>query len=265
MSLHSLKVLMRRLLPRCIWARISDLRLRYRTHRYRVKKERAFNQFVKYNGLVVLQGPFAGMRYIEDASGSELLPKLIGTYESELHSVIDEIIERRYSRIVDVGCAEGYYAVGLAYRCPWAKIEAYDIDDEARQRCHTMATLNDVASSITINKEFTVECLGDSHESSTLIVCDCEGAERSLFGDSDSSHWKHCDMLIELHDAINRGTTSAIIGNLALTHNIKLIDSRDPCPDRVPSLWFLSSRFDRQLAISEERFPMQWAWITRAR
>ena len=37
------------------------------------------------NGGRVLGGPFAGMAYVEDATEGALAPRLIGTYEDELH------------------------------------------------------------------------------------------------------------------------------------------------------------------------------------
>jgi hypothetical protein len=257
-----LKAAIRKVLPAPWLSLLRDLRAKARARVYNRKKQKAFNRFVEYYGLVVRQGPFAGMKYLAAASGSELLPKIIGCYESELHPVIDEIIQKRYDRIIDIGCAEGYYAVGLAYRCPWAKVEAYDLDAEARSRCNEMAKMNNADSRIEVKSEFSVDSLHLEKDCSTLILCDCEGAEMQLFGESEVERWKYCDMLIELHDAVCPGTTAAIINNLSLSHDIRLIDSQDPRPEGIPSLWFLSNTFERRLAVSEERFPMQWAWIT---
>ncbi len=258
-----LKAAIRKALPGSLLSLLRDLRAKTRASVYARKKRNAFNRFVEYYGLVVRQGPFAGLKYLAAASGSELLPKLLGCYESELHAVIDEIIQKRYDRIIDVGCAEGYYAVGLAYRCPWAKVEAYDLDAEARSRCEEMAKLNGADSRIEVKSEFSVDTFHSTKDCSTLILCDCEGAEMQLFGLSEAERWKSCDLLIELHDAACPGTTEAIINNLSLSHDIRLIDSQEPRSEGVPSLWFLSNGLDRKLAVSEERFPMQWAWIKR--
>lgn len=42
----------------------------------------------KHFGLVVLTGPFSGMQYIDRAHGSAYLPKLLGSYEHELNSLL---------------------------------------------------------------------------------------------------------------------------------------------------------------------------------
>ena len=80
----------------------------------------------------VLRGPFAGMVYAVDAFASAYFPKLIGCYEREIHEILESVIRRGYRRIIDIGCAEGYYAVGLALRCPESSVLAIDIEASAR-------------------------------------------------------------------------------------------------------------------------------------
>ena len=64
------------------------------------------------SSLKVLNGPFEGMQYPNfESYGSASWPKLLGTYESELTNAILAKKDTDYSSIVDIGCAEGYYAV----------------------------------------------------------------------------------------------------------------------------------------------------------
>lgn len=68
-------------------------------------------------GLTVRRGPFAGLRYpSHDAVGSSLWPKLLGSYEAELAPTFEALCATPYRTVVDVGAAEGYYAVGLGLR-----------------------------------------------------------------------------------------------------------------------------------------------------
>jgi hypothetical protein len=88
------------------------------------------------DGKVVLSGPFKGMKYPNlEAFGSCIYPKILGSYERELHDTLNSISNTRYSEIIDVGCAEGYYAVGLSLQHPEARVYAYDIDETARRLC----------------------------------------------------------------------------------------------------------------------------------
>ncbi len=257
------KPLLRKLLPTSTFGVIRDRWHRRQAIAIRRKRTWALARFIELYGQVVLQGPFAGLKYLESASGSELLPKLVGCYESELHGVINDIICNRYTQIIDIGCAEGYYAVGLAYRCPWATVIAYDVDAEARKRCREMSKLNNVDSQVDIRELFSTKTYVPDIRLTTLIICDCEGAELELFGNSDAQLWQHCDLLIELHSAINHAITPAIIANFSSTHEVRLIDSVISNNQPIPSVWYLNSEKERKLALSEERFPMQWAWITK--
>jgi len=120
-----------------------------RQHQWRVPgsesvAQAAYRRIV--SDLTVRSGPFAGLRYPSEASvGSTLLPKLLGSYEQELHGVVEQLDHAKYTAIVDIGCAEGYYAVGLAKRIESIPVFAYDTDPTSRQLCLDMASRNDVS------------------------------------------------------------------------------------------------------------------------
>src|SRR2546425_613282 len=67
----------------------------------------------------VLFGPFAGMRLVAETA---FLPELLGIWEQELHPVIEGLIAADPDLVVNVGGANGYYAVGLARRIPRAAV-----------------------------------------------------------------------------------------------------------------------------------------------
>src|SRR5207302_355482 len=76
------------------------------------------NTYIAKHGARILGGPFAGMEYVSAATEGALVPRLLGTYESELHPHLQAFAEAGLDCVVDVGCAEGYYAVGLARMMP---------------------------------------------------------------------------------------------------------------------------------------------------
>ena len=57
---------------------------------------------------------------------------MLGTYEKELNSVIEEACAAHPSLIVDVGAAEGYYACGMALRNPQARVVAFEMQAKGR-------------------------------------------------------------------------------------------------------------------------------------
>lgn len=78
----------------------------------------------------VQNGPFRGMHLTERSSwGSGLVAsELLGCYEAQLHPYLEHAIQRGYRTVIDVGCCDGYYAVGLSSRLPSARVFAFDIN-----------------------------------------------------------------------------------------------------------------------------------------
>lgn len=190
-------------------------------------KEEATKTFDKiFADRTVLHGPFKGLKYPSmDSVGSGLYPKLIGSYERELNALFELICRQKYSEILDIGCAEGYYAVGCSIRIPTAKIFAYDISDKARILCQQMAIVNG-ADNVTIRSACTPEELAEFNFTNRgLIICDCEGYEYELFNEENVSNLKKCDLLIEVHDFLNPNISPRLRTLFSNTHEISVIRS----------------------------------------
>src|SRR3954454_23679734 len=100
-------------------------------------------RFVAWHGLTVSGGPFARLVY-PDRAPISLVPKLLGIYERELHGAVEAAIRARPAVIVNVGAADGYYAVGLPRRCPAAAVHAFEADAAAADLCRRVAAANGV-------------------------------------------------------------------------------------------------------------------------
>jgi hypothetical protein len=179
--------------------------------------------------LAVMHGPFRGMRYPRArSSGSTLFPKLVGSYERELHPTIERICRRNYSEVIDVGCAEGYYAVGLAMRIPHATVFAYDTDDVAIAQCREMAELNGVSERVVTSGVCDISTLRTFFFHRTgLVISDCEGFEKTLFSEEVVSHLEGHDVLIETHDFIDIEISSLLRQRFEAHHRVTAIRSVD--------------------------------------
>lgn len=181
----------------------------------------------QFSDLTVRHGIFAGIRYPNaSATGSALLPKLAGSYENELEPVLSSISDRAYTDIVDIGCAEGFYAVGLARRYPSANIHAFDVDGGARTLCRQMAEENEVIDRFAIGSFCSPEWLRDTELGDrALIFSDCEGFEDTLFTHETAPALSRHDILIECHDKDRPGVSKAIRKAFEPTHDIVEIPS----------------------------------------
>lgn len=216
---------------------------------------------------VVRHGPFKGMKYSKHNSfRGVLLPKLIGSYEKEIQRIIEESCCTAYSEVVDVGCAEGYYAVGFAVRIPGAKIYAYDTDPEARRLCRETAELNDACQRVVIGSFCSGETLRSiPFRGKGLIISDCEGYERILFSAAIIPDLGRHDLLIELHDSVDINTSSIIRKRFEATHEIIAIESVDDIKKAQTYNYAELDRYsleERKLILAEgRRTIMQWFYL----
>ncbi len=217
-------------------------------------------------GLAVQAGPFAGMRYLPFAGGSGLLPKLAGAYEMELHAAVAESIARRPARLINVGAAEGYYAVGYALRLPGLEVVAYDIDALARQRLRELARLNRVAGRIRCRGECSHRQLEERIVARTLIVCDCEGCEDRLLDPRLAPRLAFADLLVEVHVEGRPALAAALRSRFAATHAATLIAmaDREAAGAAFADVFSRVAPQDRGLALYERDVPTAWLWLRSA-
>ena len=216
------------------------------------------NSVVSLNGLTVQNGPFAGMTYLRRSAEGALLPRLIGSYESELHPHILALAGEGLETIVDVGCAEGYYAVGLARLMPDVTVHAYDIDPGARAACAALAEVNGVQDRVRIGELFTGEDYARFTPGRTLVFMDVEGAEDRLLDPAAFPALRGLKVLVETHSLAVPDMTARIITRFEDSHDIVRVDQGAktvPPPD-----WFgRLSHLDFLLAGWEMRVrPTPW-------
>jgi len=183
----------------------------------------------------VLSGPFTGMKLeLTPRSRRQLLGYLLGTQELELRPVIKEIIARRYASVVNVGAADGYYAIGLALRLPEAAVVAFEALPEHHMRLRQAAVANGVADRLRL-QGFCGTCDLERElrraTAPTLLIADIEGGEVELLDPSRIDGLRQTDILVETHDALAPGATETLISRFRATHDIERIWSR---PRRLP-------------------------------
>ncbi len=221
------------------------------------------NTLIKRQGTRVHSGPFAGMEYPLRVTEGARPARLLGCYEVTLHPVINEVVERDYPLVIDVGSAEGYYAVGLACRMPNAKVVARDADRRAQQACQHLAEINGVADRVEIGGKVTHAdfdmCLGIN----SVVICDIEGAEADLLDPEKARGLREADILVEVHDCFKPGLSDEIAGRFSSSHSVTTLPRRvdmAALPDWMEAL----SDLDRLTALWEWRLgPTPWLWMKK--
>lgn len=175
----------------------------------------------------VASGPFAGMVFPDSKDrGGGWLPRVLGAYESELSEIVETIISDRPAHVIDIGCAEGYYVVGLAMRLPESQITAFDIADEERAICRRMADANAVGDRVVIEDACSEETLLSLDAGiRRLVICDCEGCEQRLITRAVTWHLRRSWFVIECHDFVVPGITLHLQDLLSQTHEVMVVAS----------------------------------------
>lgn len=211
----------------------------------------------------VVDGPFAGMRLTDAVSWSDndVVAKSLGCYEAELHRPLAALLARAPDVVVNVGCAEGYYAVGLARRLPEARVLAFDIAPEAQGVCALAARLNAVAARVDIGGRCSADRFAEivSVAERPLALIDCEGDELALIAERNLPALARCDLIVECHDFIVPEISSTLFARLAPSHDLEIVGEAARNPNGLPFMRSLCS-FDRWLAVCEFR-PEAMNWL----
>jgi hypothetical protein len=260
MTARPLKKVLHRFTPQLY----DFLRLLTRRHRVlsRILRELGQNRLAP----VVQDGPFKGMRFVRLGTSSEELPMLLGCYEAELHDPLESMLARRPGVIVNIGCGEGYYAVGIARLLPESIVYAFDSKPEALRLCARVSAINGVADRVRMARGVRPSDLAALPLGGGLLLCDCEGCEYALLDPITVPALATCDMLVELHDTTDATQPAAMLARFRSTHDITLVPFAPHFPARERIIAQLSRAEDRASAAAERMADQQWAILrTRAR
>ncbi|WP_340645488.1 hypothetical protein [Phenylobacterium sp.] len=217
---------------------------------------------LRREGARILNGPFAGMEYVGEATEGALAPRLLGSYESELHPAIARFAAEGFDCVIDVGCAEGYYAVGLARLMPGVTVHAYDIVEKARQACAELAAKNEVGDRVIIGELFTPTGFEAFADRKCLVMMDVEGAEDDLLRPDLSPALARMSLIVETHDVYRPGVLERLRDRFAATHDIQRLDQQGksvPLPEWLAA----QGHLDHLIAVWEWRIrPTPWLVMT---
>ncbi|NCW01502.1 MAG: hypothetical protein EBW20_06615 [Betaproteobacteria bacterium] len=224
------------------------------------------NTLLQQQGTVVMQGPLAGLDFLQQSAEGCHIAKLLGCYEQPLQPFIEAAITQGYSTILNIGCAEGYYAVGMAKRMPNTRVLAYDLNPKAQQICRELASKNGVSDRVQVGGLFQPSDFASYASQHVLVLCDIEGAEKDLLDPASAPALKGMDIIVESHECLIPGITQLLTDRFKDSHQITLIQDDGQRQLHNPPQWFVNlAHLDQLLATWEWRSgPTPWL-VMRAR
>ena len=212
-------------------------------------------------------GPFKGMILNNAASwvDGNMSTKYVGSYEHELHGSIRKAVARKPETIINVGCAEGYYSVGLGRLLPYAHVYAMDADQKSLDYCAENARANGIINLVLVIGNVAPEDLAQGG-GRKLYVVDIEGHESMVLDPERCPDLRNSDIIVECHDFMycEGDMQSSVISDqlekrFSETHFVERIGPQVPNMRDYPSVSGLDLG-TAMLAVTEKR-PLPTAWL----
>ena len=152
----------------------------------------------------IMYGPFKGLRLLNHSwwGTADRASMLLGLYEQELLTSLSDI-PQKYKTFIDLGAADGYYAVGVLRSNMFEKSYAFEISKSGQEVIKKNAENNNISEKIFIrgeaDKKFYEEVPCCDIENSVLFI-DIEGGEFDLLDKNIFSIFHNSIIFIELHD-----------------------------------------------------------------
>jgi len=212
-----------------------------------------------FRGKTVTEGPFAGVRFSSfDSIGLSKYPKVLGSYESELHPQMEDFLHTQFDTLLNIGCETGYYACGFALNGQVERTLAFDVSREMRKKCEANALFNGVAMEIGTSVT-RGQLLEDTHNlgEKALVICDIEGGEADLFDEEVFRAMSNHTFVIECHNFIDPAIMARIEAAALKTHSSVIVYPQgDIIKAYQPNVW---------QALEDATVSMRWNFLREGR
>lgn len=218
------------------------------------------NTLLERHGTVVLDGPLKGLDFLPQSAEGCHIAKLLGCYEQPLQPFIEAAIRAGYPAVLNIGCAEGYYAVGMARRMTATEVLAFDLNPKAQEVCRALAQKNGVGERVKVGALFKPEDFAQYGNRRVLVLCDIEGAELDLLRPEAAPALAGMDLIVESHECLRSGITQTLIDRFSSTHEITVVqDNGQRQLPHAPAWFDKLAHLDQLLAVWEWRSgPTPW-------
>lgn len=176
----------------------------------------------------VYSGPFKGMKILPqyEWGDGDAASKLLGIYEGELHETMEKVIAMDPDVILNIGCAEGYYGVGLGLRTN-AEVVLVDLNPLGIQISVDTALANDFHkfnATTESNIPLMQRVLGNAQN--PFLLMDIEGTEYDMLVPALVPELAKTTILVESHDCFKPGLIHILADRFKETHTIEVIEQK---------------------------------------
>lgn len=206
----------------------------------------------------VFSGPFSGLRLNRDTwwGKSDLGAQCLGLYEKEILDLISS--HGPFDTFVDIGAADGYYAVGMLHAKMTKKSVCFEISEEGQCAIRENYLINESPGELEVHGEAnqqSIVSVAKRLSENTLVLIDVEGFEFQLLSKEVITALGKCTMIIEIHNWIDGFEEKYVdlLRNLDKCFEITIIAPSERNTQNIELL--RSYTDDNRLLVSSERRP----------
>lgn len=162
--------------------------------------------FEQFQGQVQL-GPFQGMKLSGNPHWgiSDRASMLLGLYEKEVMEQLLALSAKSNQTFIDIGAADGYYAVGLTMAKKFKKSICFEATELGQKVIAENAEVNGVAGQIEIHgiaDDAALEKISRQELEGAVVLVDIEGAEFEVLNRANLEKLSRSHLVIEVHNWI---------------------------------------------------------------
>ena len=213
-------------------------------------------EHAKKNNFTVQNGLFKGLQINKDISWGkgDIASKIYGLYENNVQSILKKI---KKPILVDIGSADGFFAVGCLYSGLSKFCYAFEQSQKGQEVLLKTAQTNNVIKKISIkgkvtSKNFISLLPIDIDLSKTVIICDIEGEEYNFLNDHILSKCKKANFIVEMHKTNNINDKNKLYKKMCKFFDVSIIIDGNKNYNETPQLHNLND-IDRLLLTCEGR------------
>jgi|GEM_PF-2975226 len=203
---------------------VSKTSIRTRQTAFRVLQRSlrtsAANEYLKKQN-TVLSGEFKGLKLPSAVSEQNYtFGHILGVYEPHVQKIIQEHAPKM-KRFVDIGCASGFFSVGVPFAYGVNSI-GFDTDDTQISYARDVAKLNGLEEKAKHQKVAIEQDYNQLLQAGDFCLIDIDGGEINLMQSISNEIRSQTTWLIELHEIGSKSVSDvrhALISMMSSTHD----------------------------------------------
>jgi len=232
-------------------------------------KDKAWVVLKERHNYKVAYGAFKGMILSRDVwwSKYDRITQTLGIYEEHVLNRLIFFSTQGAQRFIDIGAADGYFAVGMAYSKIYSEVYAFEISSKGQEKIISNASRNLCSEAVHVFGEASITSLEKliNNETKSTVLIDIEGAEYNLLSNEMLSLLSGNYVICELHPwLIENGEElqNELLNRVSQIFNFELISRESYSPNLFPEFDDLSDE-ERLVAVGEGRAKnMKWLVLT---